>query len=92
MTIKEFTESTIEQYLEKGGTIHPDITLDIFKFIEANESLLADYIVLKKHYPGINQTMGRTIRAHFDLRNHKHIEVAGQCNLIKVYMRFHVKQ
>ena len=31
MNIKEFTESAIAIYLEKGGTVHPDITLDIFQ-------------------------------------------------------------
>lgn len=92
MNIKDFTESAIELYLESGGTIHPDITRDIFKLIESNKSLLADYIALKKHYKEINPTIGKTIRAHFDLRNDKPIDVAGQCNLIKAYMRFHVKQ
>lgn len=92
MNIKEFTESAIALYLEKGGKVHPDITLDIFQLIEFNESLLTDYIALKKHYKEINPTIGKTIRAHFDLRNDKPIDVAGQCNLIKNYMRFHVKR
>ena len=39
MNIKEFTESAIAVYLEKGGgTFHHDITLDIFQLIENNES------------------------------------------------------
>lgn len=50
MNIKEFTESAIAIYQEKGGTAHPDITLDIFQLIENNESLLSDYQSLAKHY------------------------------------------
>ena len=38
MNIREFTETAIAQYLEKGGKVHPDITLDIFQLIENNES------------------------------------------------------
>lgn len=91
MNIKEFTESAIALYLEKGGTVHPDITLDIFQLIEFNESLFLDYIALKNQYKDINPTIGKTIRAHFDLRNDKPIDVAGQSNLIKKYMRFHHK-
>jgi len=89
MTIKEFTESAIKAYLEKGGTVHPHITLDIFKLIESNEGLLHDYIALKKHYKEVNPTIGKTIRQYIDLRNDKMISVAGQCTLIKSYMRFH---
>ena len=33
MTIKEFTESAIKAYLEKGGSVNPHITLDIFQLI-----------------------------------------------------------
>jgi hypothetical protein len=91
MNIKEFTESVIAIYLEKGGTVHPDITLDIFLLIENNESLLKDYQSLAKHYKEVNPTIGKTIREHFDLRNDKPILVAGQCKLIKNYMRFHKK-
>ena len=91
MNIKEFTESAIMLYLEKGGTVHPDITLDIFQLIETNDGLLSDYIALKKSYKEVNPTIGKTIREHFDLRNDKSIDVAGQCNLIKNYMRFHKK-
>lgn len=91
MNIKEFTESAIQSYLNKGGTVHPHITLDIFKLIEANESLLLDYMALKKHYKEVNPTIGKTIRQYFDLRNDKMIPVAGQCDLIKSYMRFHNK-
>lgn len=36
MNIKEFTESAIAIYQEKGGKAHPDITLDIFQLIENN--------------------------------------------------------
>ncbi len=46
MNIKEFTESAITSYLDKGGKVHPDITLDVFKLIESNESLLSDYKAL----------------------------------------------
>lgn len=92
MTTKEFTESAIALYLEKGGTVHPDITLDICKLIESDKSLFADYIALKKHYPGINAMIGKTVRAHFDLRNDRVIDIAGKCSLIKCYTRFHKKQ
>ena len=91
MNIKEFTESAIAIYQEKGGTAHPDITLDIFQLIENNESLLSDYQSLAKHYNEVNPTIGKTIREHFDLRNDKTILVNGQCKLIKNYMRFHKK-
>ena len=91
MNIKEFTESAIAIYLEKGGTVHPDISLDIFKLIESNENLLSDYQSLSKHYKEVNPTIGKTIREHFDLRNEKSILVAGQCRLMKSYMRFHKK-
>lgn len=91
MNIKEFTESAIAIYLEKGGVVHPDITLDIFQLIENNESLLSDYQSLVKHYKEVNPTIGKTIREHFDLRNDKQILVNGQCKLIKNYMRFHKK-
>ena len=91
MNIKEFTESTIAIYQEKGGTDHHDITLYIFQLIENNESLLSDYQSLAKHYKEVNPTIGKTIREHFDLRNDKTILVNGQCKLIKNYMRFHKK-
>lgn len=92
MNIKEFTESAIALYVEKGGTVHPDITLDIFRLIENNESLLSDYKALKEHYVEVNPTIGKSIREHFNLRNDKSIEVAGRCSLIKNYMRFHKKE
>lgn len=88
MTIKQFTESAISVYLENGGTVHPDITLDIFQLIESNKSLLDDYNTLSK---GANPTIGKFIRQHFDLRNDKQIEVAGRCSFIKDYMMFHKK-
>lgn len=91
MNIKEFTKSAIAVYLEKGGTVHPDISLDIFQLIENNESLLNDYQSLSKHYKEVNPTIGKTIREYFDLRNDKTILVAGKCKLIKNYMRFHKK-
>ena len=91
MNIKEFAESAIAIYLEKGGTVHPDISLDIFKLIESDENLLSDYQSLSKHYKEVNPTIGKTIREHFDLRNEKSILVAGQCRLMKNYMRFHKK-
>ncbi len=91
MNIKEFTESAIAVYLEKGGTVHPDITLDIFQLIENNESLLNDYRALAKYYKEVNPTIGKTIREHFNLRNDKAILVGEQCKLIKNYMRFHKK-
>lgn len=91
MTIKEFTESAIKVYLEKGGTVNPHITLDVFQLIESNESLLMDYMALKRHYKEVNPTIGKTIREYFDLRNDKIMPVAGQCILIKSYMRFHKK-
>ncbi len=90
MNIKEFTETTIALYLEKGGAVHPDITLDIFRLIESNEGLLSDYKALSKGH-AINPTIGKNIKAYFDLTNDKPIEVAGQCKLIKSYMRFQKK-
>lgn len=91
MNIKEFTESAIKAYLENGGTVNPDVTLDVFKLIESSENLLHDYMALKRHYKEVNPTIGKTIRQYFDLRNDRMIPVAGQCNLIKSYMRFHKK-
>lgn len=93
MNIKEFTESVIALYQEKGGTVHPDITLDIFKLIENDESLLNDYIALTKNYKEVNPTIGKSIRQYFDLRNDKTIDVtAEKCKLIKNYTRFHDNQ
>lgn len=89
MTIKEFTESAIAVYINKGGTVHPDITLDIFRLIESNEGLLSDYHSLTKNHKEVNPTIGKCIRQHFDLRNDKSIDVNGRCLLIKAYMRFH---
>lgn len=91
MNIKEFTESAIKVYLEMGGKVTPHITLDIFQLIETHEGLLTDYIALKKQYKEVNPTIGKTIRQYFDLRNDKMMPVAGQCHLIKSYMRFHMK-
>ncbi len=89
MNIKEFTESAIAIYLEKGGSVHPDITLDIFQLIENDDSLMNDYLSLVKHYKEVNPTIGKTVRQHFDLRNDKVIPVSDQCKLVKSYMRFH---
>ena len=91
MNIKEFTETAIALYLNKGGKVHADVTLDIFQLIESNEVLRSDYMALAKHYKEVNPTIGKTIREHFDLCNDKSIDVAGQCSLIKTYMRFHKK-
>lgn len=91
MTIKEFTESAIAVYINKGGTVHPDITLDIFRLIESDEGLLSDYHSLTKKHKEVNPTIGKCIRQHFDLRNDKSIDVNGKCSLIKAYMRFHKK-
>jgi hypothetical protein len=90
MNIKEFTKSAITLYLEKGGTVHPDITLDIFKLIESNEGLLNDYKALSAHST-VNPTVGKTIREFFDLRNDRDVLVTDQCKLIKSYKRFHKK-
>lgn len=93
MTIKEFTESAIASYLKNGGTVHPDITLSIFQLIEKDHSLLSDYKALQKYHASVNPTIGRMIRAHFDLRNDREITVPADkpCKLIKVYKRFHKK-
>lgn len=72
--------------------MNPHITLDIFQLIETNEGLLLDYMALKKHYKEVNPTIGKTIRQYFDLRNDKMVPVAGQCNLIKSYMCFHISK
>ena len=90
MTIKEFTETAIALYLERGGTVHPDISLDIFRLIESNEGLLSDYKALAKGN-AINPTIGKTIKAYFDLTNDKPVEVTDQCKLIKSYTRFQKK-
>ena len=71
------------------GTVHPDVTLDIFRLIESDEGLFSDYYFLAKSYKEVNPAIGKSIRQHFDLRNDRTIDVAGRCNLIKVYMRFH---
>ena len=91
MTIKEFTETAIALYLEKGGKVHPDITLDIFNLIENNEDLLSDYNALKNSHSAINPTIGKSIRRYFDLENDKSIDVVDQCSLIKNYKRFRWK-
>ena len=92
MNIKEFTESAIAIYLEKGGKVHPDITLDIFRLIEGDKELIREYRSMKESYPGINPTMGRMIRAHYDLVNEKSIVVSyNQCGILKNYMRFRKK-
>ena len=92
LNLKDYTESIIAVYEKKGGKVHPDITLDIFQLIEREEDLLREYNSLKIDYPGINPTMGRMIRAHYDLVNEKSILVSvEQCKLIKNYMRFQKK-
>ena len=89
MNLKDYTESIIAVYEKRGGKVHPDITLDIFRLIERDEDLHREYTSLKKDYPGINPTMGRMIRAHYELVNEKSILVSSsQCQLIKNYMRF----
>lgn len=92
MNVKQFTESIIEVYERRGGTVHPDITLDIFRLIESDKDLLREYNAMKNAFSSINPTMGKMIRAHYNLVNHKSILVsADQCKLIKSYMRFHKK-
>lgn len=91
MTIKEFTKSAIEVYLSKGGTVHPDITFDIFKLIESNESLLKDYFALCNHHKEVNPTIGKTIRQYFDLTNSYKTYVTGRSKIVKSYMRFKKK-
>lgn len=92
MTTKEYTESLISLYEEKGGIANPDITLKIFQFIENNEDLKREYFAMKKNYPGINQMIGKTIREHYDFVNQKSIIVTDdQCKLIKNYTRFRKK-
>lgn len=89
MNIKEFTESVITAYLEKGGEVCPDITLHLFQFIENDKALLSEYNALKNHYKEVNPMIGQTIRAHFDLRNDKTIVVGEKCVLLTSYTRFH---
>ena len=93
MTIKDYTESIIAVYEKRGGTVHPDITLDIFRLIESDPDLLSEYKSVKKNFPGLNPAMDRSIRAHFDLVNDKSILVSDEtCKLIKSYKRFHKKK
>lgn len=89
MNIKEYTESVIAHYLQNGGTVHPDITLDIFQMIENNQALLNEYKAICDSYKVVNPTIGKSIRQYFDLRNDKTIDVNGRCSLITTYMRFH---
>lgn len=91
MNIKDFTESVISTYLEKGGEVNPDITLHLFQFIENDKVLLSEYNALKGHYKEVNPMMGQTIRAHFDLRNDKTIVVGDKCSLLTSYTRFRDK-
>lgn len=91
MNIKEFTESVITAYLEKGGEVNPDITLHLFQFIENDKVLLSEYNALKSHYKEVNPMMGQTIRAYFELRNDKTIVVGEKCSLLSSYTRFHKK-
>ena len=87
--LKDYTESIIAVYEKRGGKVHPDITLDIFRLIEGDPDLLREYHSMKEGFPGINPTMGRMIRAHYDLVNEKSVVVSStQCKLIKNYMRF----
>lgn len=91
MNIKDFTESVITAYLEKGGEVNPDITLHLFQFIENDKALLSEYNALKSHYKEVNPMMGQTIRAFFDLLNDKTIVVGDKCSLLSSYTRFHKK-
>lgn len=88
MTVKEFTEAAIAVYLEKGGVVTPDITLNLMQFIEHDEALLADYMTLSEENDYVNHVIGRTVKQHFDLENDKVINVEGQCSLLKNYTRF----
>ncbi|MBR2234763.1 MAG: hypothetical protein IJ892_06875 [Prevotella sp.] len=91
MNIKEFTESVIAVYLERGGEVNPDITLRLFQFIENDKELLSEYHALKGHYKEVNPRMGQTIRAYFDFRNDKKVTVGSECGLLTSYTRFHKK-
>jgi hypothetical protein len=92
MTTKDYTESLISLYEEKGGIANPDITLQIFQLIANDEDLKKEYFTMKKNYPGINQMIGKTIKEHYDFVNQQVIPVTkDQCELIKNYTRFRKK-
>lgn len=92
MNIKEYTESIIEMFEKRGGSVNPDVTLDIFRLIEGDKDLQREYNAMKNAFPGINPAMGRMIRAHYDLVNEKSIVVTrDQSGILKNYMRFRRK-
>jgi len=89
MNVKEYTESIIDVFEKRGGSVNPNVTLEIFRLIEGDKDLLREYNAMKNAFPGINPTMGRMIRAHYDLVNEKSIVVTrDQSGILKNYMRF----
>lgn len=88
MTAKEFTEAAIAVFLEKGGVVTPDITLDLMRFIEQDDALLADYHALAEENDYVNHIIGKTVKKFFSLENDKVITLDGQCSLLKNYTRF----
>jgi len=91
MTTKQFAKIAIEEYLENGGKVTTDITLNIFQFIEKDEELLSFYKVLVKGKKPMytNAQIGKTIREHFGLRAGDTASAACLCNLIATYTKLY---
>lgn len=94
MTAKEFTEAAIAVFLERGGKLTPDITLDIMLLIEKDERLFGLYSAFsKKERDELNKGIGKYIKKHFGLEDDKkNVPTNGKTELMKSYTRFKVVQ
>lgn len=94
MTAKEFTEAAIAVFLERGGKLTPDITLDIMLLIEKDERLFGLYSAIsKKERDEFNKGIGKYIKKHFGLEDDKkNVPTNGKTELMKSYTRFKVVQ
>lgn len=90
MTVKEYAEAVIAVFLEKGGAVTPDITLDIMMLIEKDEVLYKGYSAFsKKEQDEFNKGLGKYIKKRFGLEDDKkNVPTNGKTQLMKSYTRF----
>lgn len=94
MTIKDFTEAAIAVFLDRGGNVTPDVTLDIMMLIESDEELHKAYSAFsKKEQDEINKALGKCIKRQFGLEDDKNnVPTNGKTSLMKTYTRFKAVQ
>lgn len=91
MTITEFANMAIDQYVEENGSIDPNITLRVFQMIEKDETLMSFYnnLVSKSSSHAVNATIGKTIKRHFNLTPRGKASAYGLCGLIVNYTKLY---